>query len=119
MRCLPLTQRPVPTGSWRVCRQPDPVTAADDDTDLYEASQLADQLAEMDDQLHALSGQLAAATQAVTDREQRIKDLFADLDARTTARITLRLQAFGDAAQEPSPFTQALVGSVDAQNAQI
>lgn len=53
----------------------------------------------MDDQLHALSGQLAAAAQAVTDREQLVKGLSADLDARTAARITPRLQAFSDAAQ--------------------
>jgi hypothetical protein len=100
-RCLQsLTQRPVPDGSCRVCLQSDPVTAAAvGDTDLYEARQLADQLAEMDDQLHALSGQLAAAAEAVTDREQLVKDLSADLDARTAARITPRLQAFSDAAQ--------------------
>jgi AAA domain len=100
-RCLQsLTQRPVPDGSCRVCLQPDPVTAAAvGDTDLYEARQLADPLAEMDDQVHALSGQLAAAAQAVTDREQLVKDLSADLDARTAARITPRLQAFSDAAQ--------------------
>jgi hypothetical protein len=100
-RCLQsLTHRPVPGGSCRVCLQADPVTAATaGDTDLYEARQLADQLAEMDDQLHALSGQLAAAAQAVTDREQLVKDLSADLDARTAARITPRLQAFSDAAQ--------------------
>jgi hypothetical protein len=53
----------------------------------------------MDDQVHALSGQLAAAAQAVTDREQLVKDLSFDLDARTAARITPRLQAFSDAAQ--------------------
>jgi hypothetical protein len=100
-RCLqPLTHRPVPDGSCRVCLQPDPIIAAAvGDTDLYEARQLADQLAEMDDQLHALSGQLAAAAQAVTDREQLVKGLSADLDARTAARITPRLQAFSDAAQ--------------------
>jgi hypothetical protein len=100
-RCLQsLTQRPVPEGSCRVCLQLDPVTAtAVGDTDLYEARQLADQLAEMDDQVHALSGQLAAAAQAVTDREQLVKDLSFDLDARTAARITPRLQAFSDAAQ--------------------
>lgn len=100
-RCLqPLTHRSVPEGSCRVCLQPDPVaTAAAGDTDLYEARQLADQLGEMDDQIHALSGQLAAAAQAVTDREQLVKDLSAELDARTAARITPRLQAFSDAAQ--------------------
>jgi hypothetical protein len=100
-RCLQsLTHRSVPDGSCRVCLQPDPVTTmAVGDTDLYEARQLADQLTEMDDQLHALSGQLAAAAQAVTDREQLVKDLSADLDARTAARITPRLQAFSDAAQ--------------------
>ncbi len=100
-RCLQsLTHRPVPGGSCRVCLQPDPVTVVGSgDSDLYEARQLADQLAEMDGLIHALSGQFAAAVQAVTDREQLVKDLSADLDARTAARITPRLQAFSDAAQ--------------------
>jgi hypothetical protein len=60
-RCMQsLTRRQVPDGSCRVCFQPDPVTAATlGDTDLYEARHLADQLGEMDGQLHAVAGQLA------------------------------------------------------------
>jgi hypothetical protein len=100
-RCMQsLTQRHVSDGSCRVCLQPDPVTTATiGETDLYESRQLADQLAEMDGQLHAVAGQIAAAVQAVADREHLVKSLSADLDARTAARITPRLQAFSDAAQ--------------------
>jgi len=100
-RCMQsLTQRRVAGGCCRVCLQPDPVTAAGiEDTDSYEARQLMDQLAEMDGQLQAVSGQIAAVTQAVADREQLVKILSADLDARTAARITPRLQAFSDAVQ--------------------
>jgi DNA repair ATPase RecN len=53
-----------------------------------ETRQLADQLAEMDSQLQAIAGQLAAAARAVADRAQLVKNLSADLDARTAARIT-------------------------------
>lgn len=100
-RCLQsLTNRDVPHGSCRVCLQPDPVQAtADDATDQYEARQLADQLAEMDDQLHGIAQQLTATIQAVTDRELLVKSLTAEIDARTAERITPRLQAFSDAAE--------------------
>ena len=46
-----------------------------------------------------LAGQVAAATQAITARENLVKNLTADLDARTRARITPRLQAFSDVVQ--------------------
>ena len=55
----------------------------------------------MDDQLHSIAQQLAAAAQAVTDREQLVKSLSADIDTRTAERITPRLQAFSDAAAAP------------------
>jgi hypothetical protein len=100
-RCMQsLTQRPVPGGACRVCLQPDPVTTTTiAATDMYEARQLTGQLREMGDQLEATSEQLAAAYQAVADREQLVKSLSADLDARTAARISPRLQAFTDAVQ--------------------
>lgn len=100
-RCMQsLTNRRVPEESCRVCLQPDPVPPAEiDDTEVYEARQLADQLTETDALLEAIASQLAASAQAVTDREQLVKNLSADLDARTAARITPRLQAFSDAIQ--------------------
>ncbi len=100
-RCLQsLTDRDVPHGSCRVCLQADPVqAAADGATDQYEARQLADQLAEMDDQLHSIAQQLTATIQAVTDRELLVKSLTAEIDTRTAERITPRLQAFSDAAE--------------------
>ncbi len=100
-RCMQsLTDRRVTDGSCRVCLQPDPVLPAGvDDTELYEARQLADQLTETDALLEAIASQLAASAQAVADREQLVKNLSADLDARTSARITPRLQAFSDTVQ--------------------
>ena len=53
----------------------------------------------MDALAEAISAQLAASAQAATDREQLVKNLSADLDARTAARISPRLQAFADAVQ--------------------
>jgi hypothetical protein len=99
-RCMqPLTTRPVPEGACRVCLQPDPVHDALDGNDLYEVRQLADQLDEMDCQLELLAGQLATVTQAISAREQLVKNLNADLDARTRDRVTPRLQAFSDVFQ--------------------
>ncbi|WP_300610527.1 AAA family ATPase [Trebonia sp.] len=99
-RCMqPLTTRPVPEGACRVCLQPDPVHDALDGNDLYEVRQLADQLDEMDGQLELLAGRLATVTQAISAREQLVKNLNADLDARTRDRVTPRLQAFSDVFQ--------------------
>ena len=99
-RCMQsLTARPVPDGACRVCLQDDPVHADLDGGDLYEARQLGDQLDEMDGQLELLAGQLATVTQAIGAREQLVKNLTADLDARTRDRITPRLQAFSDVFQ--------------------
>jgi hypothetical protein len=96
-RCMQsLTARPVPGGACRVCLQEDPVQVGLDDGGLYEARQLSDQLDEMDGQLELLAGQLATVTQAIGAREQLVKNLATDLDARTRDRITPRLQAFGD-----------------------
>ena len=53
----------------------------------------------MDGQLEATAAQLAAAGQAVADREQLVKRLSAVIDERTAGRITPRLQAFSDAVQ--------------------
>lgn len=100
-RCMqPLTQRRVPDNACRVCLQPDPVPPGHAGSDPYEARQLTGQLAEMDDQVEAIATQVAAVTQAVADREQLVKSLSAELDARTRERITPRLQAFSDAMQK-------------------
>ncbi|SRR5216683_1704635 len=97
-RCMQsLTDRNPPEGSCRVCLQPDPVTAPDN-TDQYEASQLADQLAEMDGQLDTITRHLTVTAQAVTDREELVASLIAKLDARTAERITPRLQVLNDVA---------------------
>ena len=99
-RCMQsLTARPVPDGACRVCLQDDPVQPSPRRHDLYEARQLAEQLDEMDGQLELLAGQLATVTQAISAREQLVKNLTADLDARTRDRITPRLQAFSDVFQ--------------------
>jgi hypothetical protein len=99
-RCMQsLSARPVPDGACRVCLQDDPVQAGLDGGDLYEARQLREQLDEMDGQLQLLAGQLATVTQAIGAREQLVKNLTADLDARTRDRITPRLQAFSDVFQ--------------------
>lgn len=99
-RCMQsLTQRDVSDGACRVCMQPDPIAISESDDDLYETRQLRDQISEMDGQLEATAKQLAAARQAVADREQLVKRLSAALDERTAKRITPRLQAFSDAVQ--------------------
>jgi hypothetical protein len=95
-----LTQRRVPDNACRVCLQPDPVPLGHAGSDPYEARQLMGQLVEMDGQVEAIAMQVAAVTQAVADREQLVKSLSAELDARTRERITPRLQAFSDAMQK-------------------
>lgn len=96
-RCMQsLSGRHVPSGACRVCLQHDPVTAAPD-TDQYEQRQLTDQLGEMDNQLAAITGQLAAIREAVAGREKLVKDLTREIERRTSARVTPRLQAFTDA----------------------
>lgn len=100
-RCMQaLTSRPVPDGVCRVCLQHDPVPD-NLDTDQYEQRQLAEQLREMDDQLAAIADQLSATNDAVADREKLIKDLTVDIERRTSARVTPRLQAFTDFSSPP------------------
>lgn len=96
-RCMQsLAQRPVPDGSCRVCLQDDPVGSTGG-TDPYEARQLADQLSELDFQLRHIVTQADATARLVADRERLVQDLTANLERRTEARITPRLQAFSDA----------------------
>lgn len=96
-RCMQsLSSRQVPPHACRLCLQPDPVSSQTD-SDVYEQTQLQDQLTEMDDQLLALADQVQLTSAAVASREERISSLTTDIDVRTRERITPRLQAFSDA----------------------
>ncbi|WP_410674116.1 AAA family ATPase [Amycolatopsis sp. cmx-4-68] len=97
-RCMQSLDRHVPAGSCRLCLQPDAV-AETGQLDQYEARQLASQLTEMEDQLHALDAQQALLARAIGDREQLIDHLSRTLETRTAERVTPRLQAFSDASQ--------------------
>lgn len=98
-RCMQsLTDREVPAETCRVCLQPDPVEATNE-IDGYEARQLANQLEEMDDQLASLAQELELTSTAVAQREELVKKLTAELDTRTSDRITPRLQAYSDATE--------------------
>ncbi|MEH0626562.1 AAA family ATPase [Streptomyces stelliscabiei] len=98
-RCMQsLTGREVQAETCRVCLQPDPVEATDE-IDEYEARQLASQLEEMDDQLASLTQELELTATAVVEREELVKKLTAELDTRTSDRITPRLQAYSDATE--------------------
>lgn len=99
VQSLTAASRPIPDGACRVCLQEDPVQATQEGLDPYEERQLAGQLDEMDGQIQALTEQMAAAAQAVAAREDLVKNLSADIDARTRERITPRLQAFSDVVQ--------------------
>jgi hypothetical protein len=79
-----------------VCLQHDPVVEPGD-SGLYEVEQLAAQLTEMDEQLRAIAGQIAATEEAVSDREGLVESLSAKVEGRTSERVTPRLQAFNDA----------------------
>jgi hypothetical protein len=98
-RCMQsLTTRPVPDGACRVCLQHDPVTDSQDQAQ-YEERQLTSQLQEMDDQLTLIADQLVHANEAAADRESLVKRLTAEIESRTSERVTPRLQAFTDASQ--------------------
>lgn len=98
-RCMQsLTARSVPAGTCRVCLQHDPVSEIVAD-DQYETRQISDQLNEMDDQQGLIAEQLVTANEAVVDRELLVKRLTAEIESRTSDRVTPRLQAFEDASQ--------------------
>lgn len=101
-RCMQsLAGRGIPDGHCRVCLLPDPVSREPgDDVDTYEARQLADQLAEVDEQLLSLADQLSLGQEAVLAREALVADLTSSIDSRTSERITPRLQAFADSADQ-------------------
>lgn len=96
-RCMQsLSNRPVQEDTCRLCLQPDPVSP-ERAADSYELQQLVMQLDEMEAQREATEQQLEKAQQAIVDRESLIKHLTETLEARTSQRVTPRLQAFSDA----------------------
>ncbi|WP_354642914.1 AAA family ATPase [Kitasatospora camelliae] len=96
-RCMQsVKNRPVEEDACRLCLQPDPVSPGQA-ADTYELQQLELQLSEMDAQQEVTEQQAAKAERAVADRESLVKNLTETLEARTSQRITPRLQAFSDA----------------------
>ncbi|MDA3626149.1 AAA family ATPase [Saccharopolyspora sp. WRP15-2] len=99
-RCMQsIQQRKVPHGACRLCLQDDPVQP-DKGQDQYEIRQLTAQLAEMDEQITAVSVQQEALLRATTERERLIAHLTTMLDQRTAQRVAPRLQAFSDASEQ-------------------
>ncbi|MEU6982698.1 AAA family ATPase [Streptomyces sp. NPDC046324] len=98
-RCMQsLTNRALDSDLCRVCLQPDPVSNTQD-IGSYETQQLTLQLADMADQSDQISIQLERARKAISDRTSLVRNLTADLDRRTSERVTPRLQAFSDASE--------------------
>ncbi|MFI7406571.1 AAA family ATPase [Streptomyces sp. NPDC049541] len=96
-RCMQsLENRSVEDGRCRLCLQADPISP-EQASDSYELHQLNTQLDEMEAQYEATEQQLAKAQRAVADRESLVGKLTAILEARTSQRVTPKLQAFSDA----------------------
>lgn len=101
-RCLQsLRARDTPHGTCRLCLQSEPAPRPGDDerqlSDVYEERQLDDQLEELEDQALLAAGELDILRQQVQDREHLARRLSADIEERTRARVSPRLQAYGDA----------------------
>lgn len=92
-----LDQREVTAGTCRVCLQDD-VVAGLPATDQYETDQLQSQLEEVHQQLRIISDQDARTTDLIEDRIDLVKSLTAEIDRRTSTRVTPRLQKYADAA---------------------
>lgn len=96
-RCMQsLSNRPVDEYQCRLCLQPDPVSP-ESAADSYELQQLELQLGEMSAQKEVTEQQLERAQVAIVERESLIKHFTGILEARTSQRVTPRLQAFSDA----------------------
>lgn len=93
-----LKNRDVPVGQCRVCLLPDE-TASTSDIDQYELMQLNDQLDEMQQQVHFIEQQIRHTQQLLHDRQELHQHLSMMIDARTTNRVSPRLQAFSDATE--------------------
>lgn len=92
-----LDQRQVPPGECPVCLQSD-VIAGLPAADQYESEQLRTQLTEIEDQLRIIAAQTAQTSQIEQQRVALIASLSAEIDNRTSTRVTPRLQAYADAA---------------------
>lgn len=108
-RCLQsLKNRSVPAHTCRVCLQDDPVQPrSPDEASTYEQEQIAAQAQEIDNQIAALSLEIAAAAQSMESRQALISDLTQSIETRTRERITPQLQAYADATAEAAQ-SQAL-----------
>jgi len=91
-----LNQRAVPAGACRVCLQADIVQDVAG-YDQYETEQLRSQLAEVDSQLETIAAQTSEVAAAIVNRDALVRSLTAQIDARTSSRVTPRLQAYADA----------------------
>lgn len=92
-----LDQREVPLGHCPVCLQIDVVEGLPA-ANQYEGEQLRAQLGEVDDQLRILDAQVAQSREAEERRASLVGSLSQEIDERTSARVTPRLQAYADAA---------------------
>jgi hypothetical protein len=92
-----LDQRQVPVGMCPVCLQHD-VVAGLAASDQSESEQLRAQLTEIEDQLRIIGDQEAQVTDAIDSRTGLVHSLTKEIDERTAARVTPRLQAYADAA---------------------
>jgi hypothetical protein len=91
-----LDQREVPCGECPVCLQVDVVDGLPA-ASQYESDQLRTQIEEIDDQLRIMAAQAAQTSQAEESRVGLISSLSREIDDRTSARVTPRLQAYADA----------------------
>lgn len=92
-----LDNRDVPDRKCRVCLQDDALTDLPA-TDQYETSQLRSQLEEIDEQLRLIREQSEDTARSLAKRSELVRSLSAEIDQRTTSRVTPRLQAYADAA---------------------
>lgn len=99
-----LDQRDVRPETCPVCLQDD-VVAGLPVSDQYEAEQLRAQLAEIGDQLRIIDDQRTRTATAVQHRVALVESLTAEIDHRTGARVTPRLQAYADAAAKVASAT--------------
>lgn len=99
-----LDQRDVPPGTCPVCLQDD-VVAGLPLSDQYEAEQLRAQLVEIRDQLRIIDEQGTQTATAVQHRVALVGSLTAEIDHRTAARVTPRLQAYADAVAKVASAT--------------
>lgn len=98
-RCMQsVVERHVPSGTCRLCLQDDALNAAGVDGIQYEISQMKDQISETVAQLAALESQDLDTANIISERERLVAELSAQIDTRTTERVTPRLQAYSDAA---------------------